>query len=284
MTNRASYLQALTWRSPVTPVAACFAAGLLLSSCVVKTAEEDVWLKDRPLIKKSLDEAYKMQAKLGEQLQTLQKNVRELQISNSRQETKLAALEASVRRFNKSAPDIKKEIRLQEKASRNLVKKIDRIAADIKKTSDSTTKSQPVQAKQQTESSHNIEDEKNRYTAAYLSFKSGRYDESASALLSIISDYPDGEYTDQAYYWLGENYEAQNNIDLAVAAYRMVVNKHSSSAKDAAALLRLGGIYRRVRRPGKMREALQLLLKRHPNSQEAEQARTALGLRAAGKQ
>jgi len=268
-------------------VAACFAINLLLSSCAVKLAEEDTWLKDKPLLTKSLDEAYKMQAKLGEQIQTLQKNVQNLQISSAKQESRLAALEASVRHFNKSAPDIKKEIRLQEKASRNLGRKIDRIASVIKKASLSSKRKRPVQAKKQTESGQNIqniEDEKNRYTAAYLSFKSGRYDESASALLSIVGDYPKGEYTDQAYYWLGESYEAQNKIDLAVAAYRMVVNKYSSSAKDAAALLRLGRIYRQLHRPEKMREALQLLLKRHPGATEAEKARAMLGIRANGRQ
>jgi len=282
---RAGYTQALTWRSPAIPVAACFAISLLLSSCAAnKPAEEDTWIKDKPLLTKSLDEIYKMQAKLGEQVQTLQKNVQDMQTSSAKQEARLAALEASVRHFSKNAPDIKKEIRLQEKASRSLVRKIDRIASVIKKASLSGKKKKAVLAKKQTEPGQNTEDEKNRYTAAYLSFKSGRYDESASALLSIVGDYPKGEYTDQAYYWLGESYKAQNKIDLAIAAYRMVVNKYSSSAKDAAALLRLGRIYRQLHRPKKMREALQLLLKRHPGVPETEEARAILGIRASGRQ
>ena len=244
----------------------------MLSSCIIKAKPEDTWVDDKPAIVKSLDEAYKMQARLGEQVQALQKVVRELQISSDKQETRLLALEASVRRFKKSAPAIKKEIRLQERASRNLVRKIDRIASVIKETTrTAAAKKQPPQVKKpQPEPSQNT-DEKNRYTAAYLSFKSGRYDESATALLSIISDYPQGEYTDQAYYWLGENYEAQNKIDLAIAAYRMVVNKYPDSAKDAAALLRLGRIYQRLHRPAKMRQAFQLLLRRHPDSPEAEE-------------
>ncbi len=256
-------------------MAAYFAVGLMLSSCIIKSKPEEAWLNDKPAIVKSLDEAYKMQAKLGEQVQALQKVVRELQISSAKQETKLLALEASVQRFKKSAPAIKKEIRLQEKASRRLVKKIDRIASVIRETTRAAVEKEKPQPKPQPEPSQNT-DEKNRYTAAYLSFKSGRYDESAAALLSIIGDYPQGEYTDQAYYWLGENYEAQNKIDMAIAAYRMVVNKYPDSAKDAAALLRLGRIYQRLHRPVKMRQAFQLLLRRHPDSPEAEEVRTSI--------
>jgi len=258
------------------PVAACFAAGLMLPSCVIKATPDEGWAADKPAIVRSLDEAYKMQARLGEQVQALQKTVRELQVSSARQETKLRALEASVRHFSKNAPAIKKEIRQQEKASRKLVRKIDRIVSVIRETTRTAAKKKPpVQAAPQPEPPQ-ATDEKNRYTAAYLSFKSGRYDESAAALLSIISDYPHGEYTDQAYYWLGENYEAQKKTDMAIAAYRMVVNRFPDSAKDAAALLRLGRIYQRQHRPEKMRRAFQLLLKRHPDSPEAKEIQASL--------
>ena len=255
----------------------------MLPSCVFKAKQEDAWLNDKPAIVKSLDEAYKMQAKLGEQVQALQKVVRELQISSDKQETRLLALEASVRRFKKSAPAIKKEIRLQERASKKLVKKIDRIASVIRKTTRAATAEKaPLPVQPASEPVPNT-DEKDRYTAAYLSFKSGRYDESAAALLSIIGDYPHGEYTDQAYYWLGENYEAQNKTDMAIAAYRMVVNKYPDSAKDAAALLHLGRIYQRLHRPVKMRQAFRLLLRRHPDSPEAEELRAAMPEMAPGK-
>jgi len=277
VTARAKHKHARSWRLPATPVAACFVAGLLLSSCAGKTVDS-TWPKEKVRIMKSLDAAYSTQAKTQEQLQNVQNRVLALETHSTQLTSRLTALEDTVQQLSRNTPGTRKRIKLQEKSNRDLVKKINRIAASIKKTSTSIEKRKAKLEKQQTKDPVRIsEDEKNRYTAAYLSFKSGRYDEAVSALKTLVTDYPKGEYSDQAYYWLGESYQRQLNSKKAIEAYRTIVNKYPESAKGAAALMELGLIYRKNKRPAKTREALQLLLKRYPASPEAEQARSLLG-------
>jgi len=235
---------------------------------------------------KSLDESYSMQVKSGEQVQALAKQVMRLEAQSTEQTAKLAALEASVKGLSNSRSNvlIKKEISRQKKTSQDLVKKIDRITSSIDMASRSAgKKSTLLRTDMPEDSGRNVDDEKDRYTSAYLAFKSGRYDEASLDLTTLVADYPDGEYTDQAYYWLGESHEAQQKTDMAIAAYRMIVNKHPDSTKDAAALLNLGLIYRQVQRPNKMHEALNLLLERHPDSPEAEHARALLDALGSGQ-
>ena len=257
-------------------MAACFVACALLASCSIK-AGKSPWQEDKALIMKSLDESYRIQAKTAEQLQALQGRVMELEKDFTSQSSKLAALEASVKGIsNSNNTQMKREITRQKKSNLDLVKKIDKITANIDLASRSATQTGTSKIDAQDDANRNADDEKNRYTSAYLAFKSGRYDEASLDLTTLVADYPDGEYTDQAYYWLGESFEAQRKTDMAIAAYRMIVNKHPDSTKGAAALLNLGLIYRQVKRPNKMHEALQLLLSRHPDSPEAERARALL--------
>jgi len=49
-------------------------------------------------------------------------------------------------------------------------------------------------------------DEKTRYEYAESLFKQGTYELAVTELTSFVKDYPKGEYTDDAYYWLGMHY------------------------------------------------------------------------------
>lgn len=120
------------------------------------------------------------------------------------------------------------------------------------------------------------EAEKNSYTAAYLALKSGRYEEASQGFVEHLKNYPEGEYADQAWYWLGESQLAQKQEKQAMASFERVVRDFPSSVKHAAALLRLGQI-QQARGKRKSAEALfNRLIAEHPESTAAEQARSAL--------
>jgi len=125
------------------------------------------------------------------------------------------------------------------------------------------------------------EGEKNAYTAAYLALKSGRYDEASKAFIVQLKDFPQGEFADQAWYWLGESQYAQKNSKQAIQSFKQVIDKFPESVKHDAALLKLGQIYQTMNRPKEARKYFEKLIALHADSTTAEQARSALaGMKA----
>jgi len=109
-----------------------------------------------------------------------------------------------------------------------------------------------------------------------LALKRGRYDEASAGFSDVIAAHPDGEYTDQAYYWLGESLVAQRQLKRAVKAFSLVVSKYPRGAKHAAALLKLATTYQSLNQLGDARAALARVIQEHPDSRAAERARVLL--------
>jgi len=122
-----------------------------------------------------------------------------------------------------------------------------------------------------------IEAEKNAYTAAYLALKSGRYDEAATAFNRQLDMYPDGEYSDQAWYWLGETRFAQHDYYRALNAFKYVADHYPDSVKHAAALMKLGQISETQNHWKQSALYYERLIRDHADSDLAEQARKAMG-------
>ncbi len=122
------------------------------------------------------------------------------------------------------------------------------------------------------------EAEKNAYTAAWLALKGGRFEEATQGFTALLRDYPDGEYADQAWYWLGESRAARKEMKQAARAFRTVVKQYPKSVKRPAALLRLGDIAREAGKIDRARKRYAQLLKEYPDSPAAGQARRALRL------
>ncbi len=126
------------------------------------------------------------------------------------------------------------------------------------------------------EAAQRAEAEKNAYTSAYLALKSGRHEEASKAFKEQLKAFPEGEYTDQAWYWLGESQYAQQLQKPAIASFKQVIDKFPASVKHAAALLRLGQIYQSTQQPKLASRYFNRLIKEHADSTAAEQARSAL--------
>jgi tol-pal system protein YbgF len=120
------------------------------------------------------------------------------------------------------------------------------------------------------------EAEKNAYTAAYLALKSGRFDEASKAFNEQLDLYPGGEYSDQAWYWLGETRYAQRAYGMASNAFKFVANNYPNSVKHAAALLKLGQISQALNRSNDAIKYYNRLINEHGDDSAAEQARAAL--------
>lgn len=223
---------------------------------------------------------------MAKELHSQQTRLKKFEGQLKRQEDSLEAIQDSLEAIharlkeqakelaNVAPPTSTKSKKSRLAAERSLAKKLNRVEQSI-----AQVKSPPPPPTPQMTS----EDEKNSYTAAYLALKSGRYDEASATFEKLLRDFPKGEFSDQAYYWLGESYYAQNKLRSAIRAFNQVVANYPDSAKYATALLRLGTTYKETGNINKANATFQRLIRERPNSPEAENARSLMQAQQNGK-
>lgn len=244
-------------------MAVVFVGCLTLAGCAGKQAEQ--WQQDSAAIRQSLAQIQSKQTETQAFVETLSQRLAGLENQTRRQEAEVQALSASFERLKKSLVAKPKQASRKPAPAKEpkLIKKLDRIESSITKSIQNPPQPPP-------------ESEENSYTAAYLALKSGRYDEAAAAFALLTVKYPDGEYTDQALYWLGESYYAQHKPDKAIRPFQKVVTDYPKSGKHAAALFKLGKVYQELKRPGDAKAVFQRLTREYPDSTAAEHARIEL--------
>lgn len=233
----------------------------LLSGCAGKEAAS--WEADRPAVVESIRNLNSTQADQSEIIQRQEQQIIELDAQLKKHEAIIEALSASLEAVLKTAP--------HGSGSRPATPREQRLAEKLQQVEKTL---QENSQRRQTSADSDIET--NAYTSAYLALKSGRYDEATGAFKALLAQFPKGEYSDQALYWLGESYLALNKPDDAMRAFKSVVNDHPSSAKHAAALLKIATIHTAMNRTGDATAALQQLLTEHPETPSAEEGRVLL--------
>ena len=108
-----------------------------------------------------------------------------------------------------------------------------------------------------TESEH--QSEQALYNAGYTSIKERRFDEAIKQLKRVIEQYPDGEFTANAYYWIGEVHAAMPQPDLEQArqALVQVIDGFPGSNKVPDASFKLGKVYHLMGDCGRAKAFLQ---------------------------
>jgi tol-pal system protein YbgF len=82
--------------------------------------------------------------------------------------------------------------------------------------------------------------ESSSYNEAFAALKDGRYAESARRFQTFIDQYPNGELTGNAYYWLGESYYVTQNYKIAQQSFETLLQRYPNSQKAPDALLKIG--------------------------------------------
>lgn len=82
--------------------------------------------------------------------------------------------------------------------------------------------------------------ERDDYTIAFGALKAGRYAESAQLFQLFLQDYPNGTYTPNALYWLGESYYVTQNYELAQHQFQTLFERYPTHDKAPGALLKVG--------------------------------------------
>jgi len=259
-------------RQPVFPVAALMLS-LLIAGCAIekKQVTPDAWTLDKSSVLQSVEELKSGQKALAEQLAALNQqlanqrslNQQQMAVDAARKE-EIVQLKQQIRWLQIATNRLKKSRNISKQ---KMDKKIEKIAQAIKPA-------------EQVGNSQDKEEEKDRYTAAYLALKSGRYEEAVGKFREFLKSYANGQYSDQAYYWLAESYLAQNNTVRAIGNLEWLISHYPESTKHAAAMLELSQAYRDQERFDEAKSMLRRLIDMHVDSPVAEQARKRLAASA----
>ncbi|STX29808.1 outer membrane protein [Legionella beliardensis] len=122
----------------------------------------------------------------------------------------------------------------------------------------------------------NPADEQISYLAAYDLVKNKHFDEALSAMQNFVAKYPQGGYTANAHYWLGELYMVKKNYSNAIGHFQTVLNRFPSSSKTAACLLKIGYALAASGQEVEARQHLQEVVKNYPDTPTAELAAAKL--------
>lgn len=118
--------------------------------------------------------------------------------------------------------------------------------------------------------------EREAYSAAFDLMKQRQFDASAQAFQALIADYPNGAYTPNAFYWLGELHLARDEDEAARQAFAQVVNLYPDHQKVPDALYKLGVTHHRLGDVARAREYLNRVRSEFPRSSAAGLAQTYL--------
>lgn len=111
--------------------------------------------------------------------------------------------------------------------------------------------------------------ERDAYTAAFDLMKGRQFEQSIAAFADLITAYPNGQYTPNAYYWLGELYLAEQNAEQARQAFMQVISLYPDHPKVPDTLYKLGVTYHRIGDNAKAMEYFNRVRSEFPSSSAA---------------
>ena len=118
--------------------------------------------------------------------------------------------------------------------------------------------------------------ERDAYGAAFDLLKQRKYPQAVDAFNDVLRRYPQGQYTDNARYWLAETYYVQRNYPAALAEFDRLVQLNPGSSKLPGALLKIGYIQYEQQAWDQARVALKQVIAKYPDSTEARLAQGRL--------
>ncbi len=114
------------------------------------------------------------------------------------------------------------------------------------------------------------------YRSAYEDYLRGNYELAAQGFTEYMNRWSETDLTDNALYWVGECYDAQDMNQEALETFTTLLEKYPASDKAAAAQLKKGLLYLKLGDQGQGVVHLQYVVYEHPSTQEADLARERL--------
>lgn len=118
--------------------------------------------------------------------------------------------------------------------------------------------------------------EKASYTKAYDLLAKGNNAEAVNLFDQFLRDYPDGPFSDNAWYWQGEAKYADRNFDNALYNFSVVVEFFPNSPKVPDSRLKIGYALYEQQRYGEAKQVLTAVTEDYPGRSAAVLARKRL--------
>ncbi|WP_189578266.1 tol-pal system protein YbgF [Marinobacter zhanjiangensis] len=103
------------------------------------------------------------------------------------------------------------------------------------------------------------------------------YDEAIGELYEFINEYPEGDLTVNAYYWLGEVYLVKPQLEQAKQAFTIVATRFQDHRKAPDALYKLGVVHDRMGEKDQAERYMERVVNQYGASQAANLAKKYLG-------
>ncbi|MBF0232281.1 MAG: tol-pal system protein YbgF [Desulfamplus sp.] len=114
------------------------------------------------------------------------------------------------------------------------------------------------------------------YNTAKASLDSGKNEQARNQFEDFIKRYPASENADNARFWIADSYYRDKWYEKAILEYQRVVEEYSKGNKVPSALLKQAYSFANLGEKGNARLILNELIKRYPQTQEAESAKAKL--------
>lgn len=118
--------------------------------------------------------------------------------------------------------------------------------------------------------------EKAAYDEAFAALRDGRYAESARRFQGFLQEYPNGDLTDNAMYWLGESYYVTQNYRPALETFSDLLARFPQSSKAPDSLLKIGYAHYELKEWPQAERALNDVVTKFPDTTVARLAQGRL--------
>jgi len=203
-----------------------------------------------------------------------EKSLSELTNSKDILTAKVNELEIAIQDLNKQIAEVKKGLSTAEEERKRALEQ--KRMADEEKAKKSNEAKRAVQ-KEQKKSGTSITSTKTKikdiYMAGYQALREGKTAQAREKFTSILSDYPENEYSDNARFWIGEAYYKEENFADAILAYEELFKSNPSSDKVPGAMLKQGLAFYSIKDAKTGKIILEKLIEKYPGSEPAQLAK-----------
>ncbi len=110
------------------------------------------------------------------------------------------------------------------------------------------------------------------YREAFGLLKAGQYEQSIKGFTRYLQQYPNGQYADNAQFWVGEAYYVMRKFEPAITQYQKLISNYPDSQKQAHALLKIAYSFDELGRSDQAVKLLNQLKQKYPDSSAARLA------------
>ena len=114
--------------------------------------------------------------------------------------------------------------------------------------------------------------ERDQYGVAIDLMRARKFQEAISSFQALIETFPNGRYTANCFYWLGELFVATGDKELGRQNFMQVINLYPDNQKVPDALYKLGRIYIDLGDMDIGQRYLSQVIEKHPESSAAKLA------------